>query len=77
MHDDLVPGDRETLLARIEQQAEALAKLRVRAQQQSEELREAQIALMLVSRRRVYRLVRGLGRWGLLERRTRRALRSL
>ena len=83
MHDDLATGERETLLARIEQQAEALAELRrelaeLRAQdhRRSEELREAQIAVRLLARSRVYRLARALGRWGWLERRIRRGLQS-
>ena len=81
MDDDLVPGEREMLLARIEQQAEALAALRreaialrARVHRQSEDLREARLALMLLSRSRVYRLMRVLGRWGWLERRINRAL---
>ena len=52
MDDDLTSSERERLLARIEQQAEALAELRraltaqrVRDHRHSEELREAQIAL--------------------------------
>jgi hypothetical protein len=81
--DDLVRSERETLLARIEHQDEALAalrrelvELRARAYRQSEELREAQIALRLLSRSRLYRLARFLGRWGWLERRIRRGLQS-
>ena len=83
MDDDLARGERETLLARIEQQDEALAALRrelgdlrVRAHRQSEELREAQIAFRLLLRSRLYRLARFLGRWGWLERRIRRGLQS-
>jgi hypothetical protein len=81
--DDLVRSERETLLARIEQQDAALAELRrelgelrVRAHRQSEELSEARIALRLLSRSRLYRLARFLGRWEWLEWRIRRGLQS-
>jgi len=83
MDDDQVRGEREALLAQIEQQAEALAELRrelvalrARAYRQSEDLHEAQVALRLLSRSRLYRLARFLGRWGWLERRIRRGLQS-
>lgn len=83
MDDDQVRGEREALLAQIEQQAEALAELRrelvalrVRAHRQSEDLHETRIALRLLSRSRLYRLARFLGRWEWLEWRIRRGLQS-
>lgn len=83
MDDDVAQETRETLLAKIEEQAKVLAERRqaLAAQQaeierQAKELREAQTALLLLSRTRVYRLARALGRWGWLERRIRRVLQA-
>ena len=82
MDDDLATRERESLLARIEQQAEALAELRresaelrARLYQRDKELREARAVLALVLSTRAYRLMRALGRWGWLEHRVRRVLR--
>ena len=71
-------GPREEPLVQIEQQAKALAEqlaaLRTLLYRRDEQLREARAALMLLSRSRVYRLMRVLGRWGWLERRINRVL---
>ena len=65
----------EVLERDAEERERELGELRAWLDRREQELAEAHGVLILVLRSRVYRMMRALGRWGLLEHRISRVLR--